>query len=81
MVKRLRTTIMLNDEDIKTLEKHGIDPKEYAKKEAIDRMSNDISEFMEVNHNNVVFDKGFQRFEVTLILAAGMNKEEEDDKK
>ena len=42
-----------------------------------------ISEFMEVNHNNVVFDKGFQRFEVTLILAAGMDKEEneEDDKK
>lgn len=77
MVKRLRTTVMLNDEDIKALKKHNIEPAEYAKREAIDRMTNDISEFMEINHNNVVFDKGFQRFEVTLILATGMDKEED----
>ena len=48
MVKRLRTTIMLRKEGKETLEKNGVDIDKYVKLETIERMRNEICDFIDI---------------------------------
>lgn len=81
MVKRLRTTIMLRKEEKETLEKNGVDIDKYVKLETIERMRNEICDFIDINKNDVIFDNGFLRYEATIILAHAIDKEKEEEQK
>lgn len=71
MVKKFKTQIMLNHKDIEHLERKNIDPLDYVKAEAVFRFVDEIKEFVEIQENDVVFDKDFVRYGATLILAKG----------
>jgi len=77
-VKRFRTTIMMKKDIKANLEKNNVDIEKYVKLEAISRMTNEICDFIDLNHNDVIFDNGFERYEATLILAT-KDKEEENE--
>lgn len=77
-VKRYKTTIMVSDKNKELMDQKGIDVKEYVKLEAIQRMSQEIAEFITLNENHVVFDNGFYRYEASIILARKDEEEKED---
>lgn len=78
MVKKFKTTIMIKKGIKENLERNNVDIERYVKLEAISRMTNEICDFIDLIHNDVIFDKGFERYEATLILATKDKEEEEN---